>query len=161
MRRMAMSTLPVAVLFILGLAAGVAYAPYHTSPTPPSPPPSPSGASGLGAAKAQAKTAAAHAGYAAGGETVSFAKEHLGEALVCIEGAKGKNVKAAWENPCKGMGGGVLTDLQRANASASLIQKATTADTTAVAAMTSTSLAQIKAAAKQVSTLMQQIAQAK
>lgn len=161
MRRKAMSALTVTLLFILGLAAGVAYAPYHTSPTPPPPPPGQSGSSSLSAAKAQAKTAAAHAGYAADGATVTFAREHLGEALVCIEGAKGKNVNAAWENPCKGMGNGVLADLQRAKANASLIQRAKTADISAVTAMKSTNLAQIKATSKQVSTLMQEIAQAK
>jgi len=148
----------IASLFVLGFAVGAAFAPYHTAPTPP---PGGAGSSGLSAAKAQAKTAAAHAGFAAEGGTVSYAKEHLGHALVCIEGPRGANVNAAWENPCGGMGNGVLPDLQRANADAALIAKAKDADAAAVAAMKGTNLAEIKASAKQVSTLMQQIAEAR
>ncbi|MDQ7842247.1 MAG: hypothetical protein QN141_04380 [Armatimonadota bacterium] len=144
---------------VLGLAAGVAYAPYHTQPTPP--PSGDSGSSSLAAAIAQAKTAAAHAGYAAGSNAVGAAKEHLGHALVCIEGAKGENVNAAWDNPCQGMGNGVLADLRRANASAALMAKAKDADAAAVAGMKSTDLAKIKTSAQQVATLMQQVAQGK
>jgi len=91
--------------------------------------------------------------------TVSYAREHIGHTLACIEGAKGKNANPAWENPCQGMGNGVLADLRRGNASASLVEKAKTADASGVAAKSS-DLVQIKAAAKQVATLMQEIAQA-
>lgn len=156
---MRMTTGILTVLLITVGGVGVAYAPYHT--TPPPPPSGQSAPSGLTAAKAEAKVAAAHAGYAAASGTVSSAREHLGHALVCIEGAKGKNVNAAWENPCQGMGNGVLADLQNAKASAALIEKAQTADTTAVAAMKDTDLAQIRAAARQVAVLMQEVAQAK
>jgi len=83
--------LAIVSLVVLGLAAGVAHAPYHTQPAPP---PGAGGAS-LTAAIAQAKTAAAHAGYAADSTTVGAAKEHLGHALVCIEGANGGNVNPA------------------------------------------------------------------
>lgn len=158
---MRMATGILTVLLITLVAAGVAYAPYHTTPTPPPPPSGQSAPSSLSAAKAQAEVAAAHAGFAAEGSTVSNAREHIGHTLACIEGAKGKNVNAAWENPCKGMGNGVLADLQRGNASASLIQKAKTADASAVAVVKNANLDQIKAAAKQVSTLMREIAQAK
>jgi hypothetical protein len=157
MKRMAAGIGTVVVVTLL--AVGVAYAPYHTTPAPP---PAPSGqSSGLSAAQAQAKTAAAHSGFAAEGGTVSYAHEHLGHTLVCIEGTKGKNVNAAWDNPCKGMGNGVLADLQAAKASTALIDKAKAADAAAVAAVKNSDLAQIKASAKQVSTLMQEIAQAK
>lgn len=57
------------------------------------------------------------------------------------------------------MGNGVLADLQRGNASASLVEKAKPADASAVAAKGS-DLVQIKAAARQVATLTQGIAQA-
>lgn len=150
------TVLMIVSLVVLGLASGVAYAPYHTQPAPP---PGASGSSSLAAAIAQAKTAAAHAGYAAESNAVGGAKEHLGHALVCIEGAKGENVNAAWDNPCQGMGNGVLADLQRANASAALIAKAKEADAAAVAGMKSTDLAKIKTSAQQVVTLMQQVAQ--
>ncbi|HEY6103882.1 MAG TPA: hypothetical protein VI007_11740 [bacterium] len=159
MRHKVLSSLIVALLFSFGLAAGVAYAPYHTTPTPP--PSTPSSPSGLSAAQAQAKVAAAHGGFAAEGGTVSYVHEHIGHTLACIEGATGKNVNAAWENPCQGMGNGVLPDLERANASASLIEKAKTADAAAVSAMKNNGLAQTKASAKQVSTLMKEIAEAK
>lgn len=159
MRYKALGALIVALLFSVSLAAGVAYAPYHTTPTPP--PATPSSSSGLTAAQAQAKVAAAHSGFAAEGSTVSYVHEHIGHTLACIEGAKGKNVNAAWENPCKGMGNGVLPDLQQAKASASLIEKAKRADAAAVSAMKSNDLAQIKVSAKQASTLMKEIAEAK
>lgn len=140
------------------LAATAAYAPYHTNPTPPPPAPGQSSPAGLSAVKAQAKVAATHAGFAAEAQSVSSAKEHLGHTLVCIEGSKGKNVQAGWGNPCQGMGNGVLVDLERANASASLLQQARSADETAVAALQSTDLAQIKANAKRVSTVMAELA---
>ncbi len=148
------------VLLLTFVVAGAAFAPYHTNPTPP-PPSGGTAPSGLTAAKAQAKVAATHSGVAASGQTVSFAREHLGEALVCIEGKSGPNVKASWENPCQGMGQGVLADLQQAKADPALLQKAKTADAAAVAGMESSDLARIKAAAQQVATLMTQIAQAK
>lgn len=148
----------VSALVIVLLGAGAAYAPYHTTPAPP---PTPSGQPGLAAAVAQARVAAAHAGYAGEAGTVSSAREHLGHTLVCIEGPKGKNVNAAWDNPCQGMGNGVLADLQRANAASTLMEKAKDADEAAVAGMKSTDPAQIKAAARQVATLMQQVAQGK
>lgn len=155
----------VAVVLLLTVPEA-AYAPYHTQyPPPPTPPPAPSPAqpqrSGLSAVRAQAKVAASHAGFASQGGSISYAKGHLRHVLVCIEGPKGRNVKSTWENPCKGMGNGVLVDLQRIKASPSLLQKGRTADATAVAALKSTNLARIKADAKQVSVLMTQIAQAK
>jgi len=57
------------------------------------------------------------------------------------------------------MGNGVLADLQRAKASAALLAKANDADAAAVAGMKSADLATVKASARQVATLMQQVAQ--
>ncbi len=154
-RHIAVLLAAVVVLF----AGTAAYSQYdYPSTPPPSPPPGQPAPAGLSAVKAQAKVAATHAGFAAQGTSVSYAKEHLGHALMCIEGPKGKNVKPSWENPCKGMGNGVLVDLQKIKANPSLLEKARTADASAVAALKSTTLARIKAAAKQVSTLMAQIA---
>lgn len=152
----------VAAILIALIGTGTAYAPYHTAPTPPpSPPPGQPSPSGLSAVRAQAKVAATHAGFAADAGTVSGAREHLGHALACIEGPSGPNVKPMWENPCKGMGAGVLVDLRKLKANPALLQKARTADGTAAAAMKNGTLARVKAAAKQVSTLMLQIAQTK
>jgi len=144
----------VLVLF----AATAARAPYHTAPTPPSSPaqPEPPGAA-AGAVTAEAKTAAAHASYASEGGSVAYVREHLGHTIVCIEGAKGKNVNAAWDNPCQGQGSGVLNDLRGPMAAWTLV--AQTADSLAVAGMKSTDLARMKAAAKGVSALMQLIAE--
>ncbi|HEY6071986.1 MAG TPA: hypothetical protein VIV15_01000 [Anaerolineales bacterium] len=148
------------VLVITLLAGRASSGPYDYPPAPPPPPASSQPTSpALNAAVAQAKVAATHAGYAVDGTGVSAVREHLGHALVCIEGAKGKNVNPAWANPCQGMGNGVLVDLERANAGAALIDKTKEADSSTVAAIKSSDLAQMKAAAKQVSTLMQQVAQ--
>lgn len=140
------------------IAATAAQAPYHTTPTPPPQPAPPSG-SPSGAVAAQAKTAATHAGFAAEAQTLSSVREHLGHVIVCIEGPKGKNVNAAWENPCQGQGSGVLNDLRGSAASWTLV--AQSADNLAVAGLKSTDLARMKAAAKGVSALMTLVAEGK
>lgn len=111
--------------------------------------------------KTQAKTASAHASFAADGSSMSYVKEHLGHTLVCIEGEKGKNVHPAWENVCKGQGNGVLNDLRASKDGAAWIPVAEAADALAVSAMKSTNLAQIKTSARGVSELMRLIAEAK
>jgi hypothetical protein len=159
----------IAITLMFGIAA-VAYAPYHTQPTPPpsppppsSPPPPPSTRppSGMSIVKAQAKIAATHAGFAAGGSTVTYVKEHLGHVIACLEGPKGRNVNRQWMNPCSGKGNGVLADLRRMKASASLISKAQAADTTAVTAMKSSNLTLLKNSARRAARLINQVAAAK
>lgn len=140
------------------IAATAAQAPYHTSPTPPPQPAPPSG-SPSGSVAAQAKTAATHAGFAADARTISSVREHLGHAIVCIEGPRGKNVNSAWENPCQGQGSGVLNDLRGSAASWTLVAQA--ADDLAVAALKNTDLARMKSAAKGVGALMTLVAEGK
>lgn len=144
----------IAVLAVLAIA-GTAYAPYHTQA------PSSTAPSGGAAFKAAAKTAAAHAGFAADGGTVSYAREHLGHVIVCIEGPKGKNVNSAWENPCQGQGNGVLADLAANRNAKSWLLVAKAADGLAVAGLKAANLAEIKNAAKGVSELMALIAEVK
>lgn len=142
-------------LVLTAIASALAFSQRYGPPAPPAQPPSPSS----GSFAAQAKTAAAHASFAAEGTSVSYAREHLGHVIVCIEGKKGKNVNAAWENPCSGQGNGVLNDLRGSAASWSLVAQA--ADGLAVAGLKHTDLAKMKAAARGVSTLMKLVAEAK
>lgn len=107
---------------------------------------------------AEAKTAAAHASFASEGTSVSYVREHLGHVILCIEGPRGMNVNAAWENPCQGQGNGVLNDLGSAGTSWSLV--AQTADTLAVRALQSSDLDEMKIAASGVAALMKLIAEA-
>ena len=143
-------------LMLLLSVAGVAYAPYHTQQQP-----QPSPAASSGAFKAQAKVASAHAGFASGGSSMAYVKEHLGHVLACIEGAKGKNVNPSWMNPCSGQGNGVLNDLRASKNGAAWMPVAQAADCLTVAGFKSTNLVQAKNAAKGVSQLMKLIADAK
>lgn len=156
----------LAILLSIALTLGLAAVARTQYPEPTPPPPSttsPSSTtpSGMRAVKAQAKTAATHAGFAAGGSTMSYAKEHIGHTIACIEGSKGKNVSPQWMNPCSGQGDGVLVDLRRIKASASLIRTAQEADATAVAAIKSSNLTKVKNGARRVAQLMSKIATAK
>lgn len=143
----------VAIALTFGIVA-VAYAPYHTQQAPPA-------ESTSGAFKAQARTASTHAGFAAEGSSMSSVKEHLGHVVVCIEGAKGKNVNSSWMNPCSGQGGGVLNDLKASKNGATWTLVAQSADSLALAGIKSTALADAKNAARGVSELMRLIAESK
>ncbi|MDQ7819062.1 MAG: hypothetical protein QN173_06030 [Armatimonadota bacterium] len=144
----------VVIAVALGLVAGlggVAYAPYHTQTRPQQ--------TTAGAYKAQARTAAAHASFASEGTSLSYVREHLGHAIACLEGPKGKNVNPAWDNPCQGQGGGVLVDLRadpQGMAWALVVQAA--ADL-AVAGLKAQALDQAKNAARGVAELMKLVAQ--
>ncbi len=137
---------------VAGLAAA-AYAPYHTQTQPQQAAPA------AGAYKAQARTAAAHASFASEGTSVSYVREHLGHAIACIEGPKGKNVNPAWDNPCRGQGAGVLADLQADPQGRAWLLVAQAADDLAVAGLKAQALDQAKAAARGVAELMKLVAQ--
>lgn len=109
----------------------------------------------------QAKTAATHAGFAAGGDSVNYVDTHLGHALNCIEGPRGKNFNASWGNVCEGQGNGILVDLRADRAGAAWMLVAEAARELAVAGIKSRDLAQKKNAAKGVSALMRLIAEGK
>lgn len=82
----------------------------------------------------------------------------LGHALNCLEGPKGKNFNKAWGNVCEGQGNGILTDLKSAAAGSTLIALARKADDIALKGVKTTSLAHAKSSARQVASLLDQIA---
>ncbi len=109
--------------------------------------------------KVQANTGATHAGFAAAGEAAGYVDQHLGHALNCIEGQKGRNFDARWGNPCEGQGQGLLADLRQDPAGRAWLLVAEAADQLAVSGLRTRDLAQKKNAARGVSALLQLIAQ--
>ncbi len=101
--------------------------------------------------KSQIRTAVTHAGFAASGSSLGYVQQHLGHALNCIEGLKGKNFNASWGNVCEGQGNGVLVDLKAAPGGAALMPEAEKADSAAVAGLKTKNLEEAKSAAKSVS----------
>ncbi|HEV8338535.1 MAG TPA: hypothetical protein VGR25_02625 [bacterium] len=158
-----MKALLSGIALILLFAGGVAYAQYSTpAPPPPAPAPaSPAPASPSPRAqapanvKAEVTTAATHAGFAAKGGNFPYVRLHLGHALNCLEGPKGKNFNKSWGNVCEGQGNGILTDLKSAP---TLIALARKADGIALKGTKTTSLVEAKSAAQQVAGLLSQIA---
>lgn len=148
------------MLFAMALAAGMvvglaasAYAPYHTRTAPQQTGPA------SGGFKAQARTAAAHAAFAADSASTSSVREHLGHTIACIEGPRGKNVNPAWENPCQGMGAGVLADARADPQGVRWLLVIQAAGDLAVAGLKAQNLDQAKAAARGVAELMKLVAQ--
>lgn len=56
--------------------------------------------------KTQVRTAITHARFAAEANVLGSVEQHLGHALNCIEGARGKNFNRAWGHVCEGQGTG-------------------------------------------------------
>ncbi len=108
--------------------------------------------------KTQLKTAVTHAGFAAGGDSMSYVTQHLGHVLNCIAGARGKNFNQSWGHVCQGQGNGILADLKTASGGADFILVADAADSLAVAGVKSKNLGEIKMAAKGVAVLLSVIA---
>ncbi len=111
----------------------------------------PQAAQGGGDVKTQIRTAITHAGFAASGAALGYVQQHLGHALNCIEGSKGKNFNASWGNVCEGQGSGILVDLKAAPGGAALMPDAEKADTMAIAGLKTKNLDEAKNAAKGVS----------
>jgi hypothetical protein len=109
--------------------------------------------------KVQARTGATHAGFAAAADAAGSVDQHLGHALNCIEGAKGRNFNAAWGHVCQGQGDGLLQDLRADRAGAAWMLVAEAADQLAVAGIKSRDLAQKKNAARGVAELLRLIAE--
>lgn len=148
-----MRVLGIAVL-VVGLAFA-AYADYHGGYGQ-----QPAGG-GEPAWKAQAKTGATHATFAAGADSMSSVEQHLGHALNCIEGPRGPNFNRAWGNPCEGQGGGLLQDLKGDRSGASWVLVAEASQELALKGLRSRDLAQRKNAARGVAALLQLIAEAR
>ncbi len=143
-------------LIIAGLLvsriAGVSYAQYDYRTRP-----SPAQAQAADV-KTQVKTAITHAGFAAGGNALNSVEQHLGHALNCIEGAKGKNFNQAWGHVCEGQGNGILVDLKAASGGADFMLLAETADNLAVAGIKTRNLAAARLVARGVAALLTIIA---
>jgi hypothetical protein len=108
--------------------------------------------------KAEIKTAVTHAGFAAGGTTMSYVQQHLGHALNCLEGTKGKNFNQSWGHVCQGMGNGIVEDLRTTTGGTDFLLVAQQADALAVAGLSSKNLNEAKMAAKGVAALLTVIA---
>jgi hypothetical protein len=63
-----------------------------------------------GDANGEARTAAQHAGYAAGSDTLEMVHTHLHHAVNCLVGPNGADFDSGVLNPCKGMGDGAIPD---------------------------------------------------
>ncbi|HKK13914.1 MAG TPA: hypothetical protein VKA14_04565 [Gammaproteobacteria bacterium] len=83
------------------------------------------GATAGNAAAKQIKTAAEHAGYAAGSKELSKVHLHLHHVINCLEGASGPNFDASAGDPCKGMGSGGVADLKAAGQGSGKAARAT------------------------------------
>jgi len=140
--------LPLALAIVLGVAVA-AYAPYHTQQQPPA-------AQGANL-KQQVSTATTHAGYAADGTSLGYVQQHLGHALNCLEGAKGKNFNQSWGNVCEGQGNGILTDLRTASDGAVFRLVAESAGGLALGGLKSKDLNEAKVSAKGVAALLKVI----
>ncbi|MGQ0569539.1 MAG: hypothetical protein ACT4P5_08430 [Armatimonadota bacterium] len=108
--------------------------------------------------KAQLRTAITHAGFAAGGSAQGYIEQHLGHALNCLEGPRGKNFNQRWGNVCQGQGNGILTDLKAAPGGGDFTLVAEQADALAAAGTKSKNLNEAKIAAKGVGALLSVIA---
>lgn len=137
--------LALAVALVLG-AAAAAYAPYHTQQQP---------AAAQGAnLKQQLSTATTHAGFAADGTSMAYVQQHLGHALNCLEGTKGKNFNQSWGHVCEGQGNGILVDLRAASDGASFRTVAEAAGGLALGGVKSKDLNEAKVSAKGVAALL-------
>lgn len=122
----------------------------HATSLPAAPP---------GDVKAQLATAVTHAGFAGDGQSVGYVRTHLGHALNCLEGMKGKNFNTAWGHVCQGQGNGILVDLASAPGGVAVKLVANQADFLAVAGTRSADLAEMRIAAKGVVALLKVVAE--
>ncbi|MDR7522834.1 MAG: hypothetical protein QN168_10255 [Armatimonadota bacterium] len=109
--------------------------------------------------KGQLKTAVTHAGFAGEGNALGYVQQHLGHALNCLEGTRGKNFNQAWGHVCQGMGNGILADLKAAPGGGDFMLLAEQADALAVAGVRSKNLTEARMAAKGVAALLNIIAE--
>lgn len=147
---MRIPTIVASATLFVAAAAGLSRADYHTT--------APGAQSKASAALSQTNTAITHAGFAGGGSTLSYVQQHLGHALNCLEGSRGKNFNAAWGHPCEGQGNGVLADLRASPGGTAFMLVAEAAGNLAVAGLKSRDLAEARNAARGVAALLKVIA---
>lgn len=139
----------VAGALVFGVT-GVSFAPYHAQSAPPA---------AAADVKTQLGTAVTHAGFAADGTSLGYVQQHLGHALNCVEGTKGKNFNQSWGHVCQGQGNGILVDLKTASGGAAFMLVAESAGTLASNGLRSKDLTETKVAAKGVAALLKVIAE--
>ncbi|HEY3247782.1 MAG TPA: hypothetical protein VGK88_05780 [bacterium] len=115
----------------------------------------PTGTASGSALMDQFKAAQTHATFAAQSDALASVRSHLAHVVNCLEGSKGANFSAAEMNPCQGMGNGIIPDLVARGAPATkALSEAREANTAALAALKISDLAQAKAGANKVATLL-------
>jgi hypothetical protein len=147
-------SLTVSLLFLV-VAAITAGGPYQGQPAPAVA--SSGGSPGVQQVKVQVETARTHAAFAAGGDSISYVHQHLGHALNCLEGPKGRNFQASWGNVCQGQGNGILVDLKAVPNNSSLMALARQAGASALQGLKKESVSEAKPAAKKTAGLLQQL----
>jgi hypothetical protein len=121
----------------------------------PDPATSPTGSADV---RAQVRTAITHARFAAEAGVLGSVEQHLGHALNCIEGARGRNFNRAWGHVCEGQGNGILVDLRTTPGGADHMMVAEHAGALAVAGTKSRNLNEARMAARGVGALLSVIA---
>jgi hypothetical protein len=109
------------------------------------------------------KTAQVHATNAARAETLRDSLWHLGHVVNCMEGARGTHYDASNANPCQGQGTGIIPDLEAMSGqmgAPSALDAVRKADALALETLKLTDLAQVKAGAAKVATMLTQASRA-
>jgi hypothetical protein len=107
------------------------------------------------------KTAIDHAGYSAKSEALTQVHMHLHHTLNCLVGPQDKLFDAAAGNPCNGQGNGYLPDSKAAMPEGAAYYDALWAKQIAVQAIASNNLAEAKAGARAVVSVLENAAKAK
>jgi len=103
----------------------------------------------------QLKTAQSHATFASQSETIAGVRQHLAHVVNCLQGPRGASFIAREDNPCQGQGNGIIPDLTARGASvAKVLATAREANTTALDTLKLSALAQAKAGATKLATLL-------
>lgn len=109
------------------------------------------------------KTAQTHATNAARAETLRDSLWHLGHVVNCMEGPRGTHYDATNANPCQGQGTGIIPDLEAMSGqigASSALDTVHKADALALETLKLTDLAQVKAGAERVATMLTQASRA-
>ncbi|MDQ7844386.1 MAG: hypothetical protein QN141_05475 [Armatimonadota bacterium] len=141
----------VAAGLLVGVAGAAALGQYGGSGGGDYGPPAQAGNKAAG----QLRTAIEHAKNSAASQAAAAAVTHLGHALNCIEGTKGKNFNGSWGHVCQGQGDGILTDIKGERNAASVMIVLEAADELAAAGVKSGNLAAVQNAARGVAALLQ------
>jgi len=110
---------------------------------------------------AELKTAITHSGFAAKYEAMKEVTLHLHHTVNCLVGPQDKMFDAAAGNPCQGQGNGYLPDLKAAKGEGDQYYEAWWAAQIAEQAIASNNVAQARAGARIVNSVLDNVAKAK